>query len=59
MKNNRKPRLMAESLEPRRMFAVADFLLADVNTTSARYDDSVSPRDYMGQVSGWYFGHST
>lgn len=36
-----------------------DFHLTDVNTASKRYDQSVSPRDYLGQISVWYFGHST
>ena len=36
-----------------------DFLLSDVNTTSPRSGESVSPRDYLEAVSGWYFGHST
>ncbi len=38
---------------------VPDFHLADVNPGSARYGQDVSPRDYLGKVSGWYFGHST
>ena len=38
---------------------VPDFSLVDVNTSSSRFGESVSPRDYMGQVSGWYFGHAT
>jgi hypothetical protein len=37
----------------------ADFSLADVNSASARYGELVSPRDYLQQVSGWYFIHST
>ena len=36
-----------------------DFLLVDVNTASTTYNASVSPRDYLTQVSGWYFGHAT
>lgn len=36
-----------------------DFLLEDVNTTSQTYQQQISPRDYLGQVSVWYFGHST
>ncbi len=36
-----------------------DFALADVNAESARYQEDVSPRDYLSQVSAWYFGHST
>lgn len=39
--------------------AVADFALEDVNPESPRYGELVSPRDYIGQVSAWYFGHST
>ena len=65
----RRPSL--ESLEFRHMLAaatapmaesvgrVADFALLDVNLTSATYNQTVSPRDYLGQVSAWYFGHST
>lgn len=36
-----------------------DFHLVDVNVNSARHGDLVSPRDYLGAVSGWYFGHAT
>jgi hypothetical protein len=39
--------------------AVVDFGLLDVNPTSPRADQIVSPRDYLGSVSAWYFGHST
>ena len=38
---------------------VADFSLTDVNPNSATYNQSISPRDYLGQTSVWYFGHST
>ena len=38
---------------------VADFQLVDVNPTSPTFNQNVSPRDYLGQVSAWYFGHST
>ncbi len=38
---------------------VPDFALVDVNSTSSTYDQPVSPRDYLQQVSGWYFGHAT
>lgn len=37
----------------------ADFSLPDVNPNSALFETNVSPRDYLGQVSGWYFGHGT
>lgn len=36
-----------------------DFALQDVNTTSSTFGQPVSPRDYLQQVSGWYFGHAT
>jgi hypothetical protein len=39
--------------------ALPDFAISDVNQESPRYRDTVSPRDYLGQVSAWYFGHST
>jgi hypothetical protein len=35
---------------------VPDFHLPDVNTNSVRFNSSVSPRDYVLQVSGYYFG---
>ena len=38
---------------------VPDFHLVDVNPASPRAGRIVSPRDYQGQVSAWYFGHST
>lgn len=36
-----------------------DFALTDVNATSATYAQRVSPGDYSGQVSAWYFGWAT
>ena len=38
---------------------VEDFALLDTNGTSARFGEEVSPRDYLGGVSAWYFGHAT
>ena len=38
---------------------VPDFGLVDVNDTSPRYEEEVSPRDYLEAVSGWYFTHAT
>jgi len=35
---------------------VPDFRLVDVNPNSERYQARVSPRDYLLQVSGYYFG---
>lgn len=39
--------------------SMADFALPDLNPGSARYGQTVSPRDYLEQVSGWYFTHAT
>ena len=35
---------------------VPDFKLTDANPNSVRFGTSVSPRDYLLQVSGYYFG---
>ncbi|MCI0539690.1 MAG: hypothetical protein L0Z50_31160 [Verrucomicrobiales bacterium] len=35
---------------------VPDFTLTDVNPKSNRQGGIVSPRDYVQQVSGYYFG---
>jgi hypothetical protein len=66
--------LRMESLESRRVLdaslaadlsaegegqPAADFQLPDVNSTSPTFGQQVSPRDYLGQTSAWYFGHST
>lgn len=39
--------------------AMPDFSLTDVNGSSATTGESVSVRDYEGQVSAWYFAHAT
>ncbi len=39
--------------------SVPDFALVDVNPTSSTYNQPVSPRDYLQEVSAWYFGHAT
>lgn len=38
---------------------VADFSRPDVNSTSPTYNTNVSPRDHLGSISAWYFGHAT
>jgi hypothetical protein len=38
---------------------VPDFSLLDTNPNSTTYNQNVSPRDYLGQISAWYFGHAT
>jgi len=35
---------------------VPDFALTDVNPASTTHNDEVSPRDYLGGVSAYYFG---
>ena len=37
----------------------ANFTLEDLNDSSATFQQAISPRDYLGGVSAWYFGHST
>ena len=39
--------------------AVPDFLLADINPNSSTMGQNISPRDYLQQISGWYFIKST
>jgi hypothetical protein len=51
--------LRIESLESRRLLAVTPFSLEDVNPTSQTFGQAVSPADYAGQTSAWYFAHST
>lgn len=38
---------------------VPDFSLVDENPTSASYQQTISPGLFKGQISAWYFGHST
>jgi hypothetical protein len=38
---------------------VPDFALLDVNPNSSTTAQSISPRNYLHQVSAWYFGHAT
>jgi hypothetical protein len=60
--------LRHESLETRNLLAasgmgagepLADFQLVDTNPTSASYNQMVSPSDFSGQTSVWYYIHST
>jgi len=52
-------KLGVEGLESRRLLAVTAFELEDVNPTSATFGQMVSPEDFAGQTSAWYFSHST
>lgn len=36
-----------------------DFALLDVNPASPTSGQQVSPRNFQGRVSAWYFGHSS
>jgi len=36
-----------------------DFELQDANETSLTFDQLVSPRDYVGYVTAFYFGSAT
>ena len=38
---------------------VPDFSLNDVNPNSPTSGQNVSPRQELGKVSAWYFGHAT
>jgi hypothetical protein len=38
---------------------IADFHLYDVNLNSDRYGREVSPRDYLGKTTAWYFSRAT
>ena len=51
--------LRGESLERRDLLVVPDFALVDVNPSSETFNENVSPRDFMGEVSVYYFTHST
>lgn len=49
-----------EGLEQRQMLTnVVDFALEDVNPTSQTAGQLVSPFDYAGQTSAWFFGEAT
>ena len=38
---------------------VLDFSLPDANPSSPSFGQPISPRDYLNQVSGWYFIKAT
>jgi hypothetical protein len=40
-------------------FVEPDFSLVDANANSATSGRAVSPRQHLGHISAWYFGHST
>jgi len=36
-----------------------DFSLTDVNPNSPSSGQAASPRQHLGEISAWYFGHAT
>jgi hypothetical protein len=38
---------------------VPDFAIEDVNASSVSFGELVSPRDFEGIASAWYFGHAS
>ena len=38
---------------------IADFSLLDVNPNSQTANQRISPRQFEGQMSAWYFAHAT
>jgi hypothetical protein len=48
--------LSVSLVAPRAAEPVPDFQLLDHNPNSPRFGRSVTPRDYLLQVSGYYFG---
>jgi|GEM_PF-5219087 len=48
-----------EGLEHRNLLAVTPFSLEDVNATSASHGEFVSPGDFAGRTSAYYFGSAT
>ena len=40
-------------------FQLYDFTLSDENPYSSSYENDITPSDYLGQVTGWYFIKAT
>ena len=38
---------------------IYDFTLPDLNPYSASYENQITPSDYLGEVTGWYFIKAT
>lgn len=47
----------SDAAEAEATIAAPDFSLVDVNPNSSRHGEQVSPRDYLQQVSAYYFGY--
>jgi hypothetical protein len=48
---------IVSSAEAESSTVISDFSLIDVNANSPTHAQSVSPRDYLNQVSAYYFGY--
>ena len=40
-------------------FSLYDFTLPDLNPDSSLYGNDITPSDYLGEVTGWYFIKAT
>jgi hypothetical protein len=57
--DHRSPTVPGPDPLPGASDTLADFSLVDVNPHSATAGQAVSPRQVLGRISAWYFGHST
>ncbi|MEM8679721.1 MAG: hypothetical protein AAGF97_10255 [Planctomycetota bacterium] len=48
-----------EALERRDLLTVPNFVQPDTNPSSETLGQDISPLDFGGNVTGWYFGRST
>ena len=48
-----------EALERRDLLTVPNFVQPDTNPSSETLGQDISPLDFGGDVTGWYFGRST
>ncbi len=53
------PALFLDGAEGEPGSQVANFALVDVNASSPKFNQTVSPGDYLQHATAWYFGHST
>ena len=49
----------AAAVQPSDRVIMPDFALEDRNSASATYGSTVSPRQFMGAISAYYFGFAT
>ena len=46
------------STDPQTWTLAPDFSLLDVNPTSSTHNQLVSPGDFIGKITAWYFGNA-